>query len=170
VLVRASVALSLASAVVVAAASAGPSAFPYCSGTQLKGHWGESSGAAGTIIVTAILKNTGAGTCAVRGYPALQLIAPSGRKQHTVVTRGGLEPLDLPVKTVVLRPGRSATVRIAYSDVPHDNETRCPESRALLVTPPAAGGAVRIGNAPIAACGHGHLRESPLLAGVRGAA
>lgn len=156
-----------AAATVAATAWAGRTTWPYCGGVVLKGSFGESSGAAGTIIVTAILRNTGAKTCSVRGYPALQLLAANGKPLPTRVTHGGLAPLDRPVQTVVLRPGKSATVRISYSDVIRGSEARCPTARTLLVKPIGAGTAVRIGSAAIGACDHGHLRESPLLAGVR---
>ena len=121
----------------------------------------DENGAAGAIVLAVVLTNSGR-RCAVQGYPGLRLRNPKGPLPTTVL-HGGLAVLNRAVRRVVLASGASATVWVAYSDVPSSSQG-CPGASALLVTPPGQRGTVDvvIEGAP---CNHGTLRESPLLAG-----
>jgi hypothetical protein len=133
-----------------------------CRSTQLAGRIGGSTGAAGTIMLAVVLRNTSGTTCTVRGYPALRLYRPH-RYLPTTVHHGGLVPLNRPVRTITLHPRGQATVLVAYHDVPSGNQP-CLASTSLLVF--SAG---RVDGVPVSvratACG-GRLLESPLIAGV----
>src|SRR3954471_6659973 len=88
-----------------------------CTPSQLGGRIGGSTGAAGTIMLAVVLRNTSRATCTVRGYPALRLYRPH-RYLPTTVRHGGLVPLNRPVRTITLHPRGQATVLVAYHDVP----------------------------------------------------
>src|SRR5207253_2015509 len=97
---------------------------PPCAPAQLRPALLGSNGAAGTILLSVVLRNAG-GTCTLRGYPGLRLIGPMG-PLPTRVEHGGLAVLRRPVRTIRLTHGQRATVLIAYNDVPVGSERRCP--------------------------------------------
>lgn len=142
-------------------------AAPTCAASQLKGKLLDSQGAAGTILFSVTLKNTGA-MCSLKGYPALRI-----KRAHallpTHVVHGGVAMLNSTPKRVALTHLGRASVLIAYSDVPVGSETTCPSGTAIRMRPPGASGWLTI-KVPTTACGHGTLHESPVLAGVRHAA
>ena len=159
----------VATAAALVASSSAAGSTPACHGGELRGHLLNSSGAAGTILLSVTLTNTGS-ACSVRGFAGLLLVR-GNKPLPTHVLHGGLGILDQRPRLVVLRHGGVATVLIAYSDVPTGNESRCRTSTAILVTPPPTrrvsfsyGARVRVRTQ---ACNHGTLRESPVLAGRR---
>jgi uncharacterized protein DUF4232 len=154
------VALAAAAAVTTSAAGSTPT----CRAAQLRGHLLNSSGAAGTIVLSVTLTNRGA-TCTLKGYTRLQLMAGARRPLATRVVHGGLAVLSQRPHTVVLRQGATATVLIAYGDVPTGYE-RCPTGTEILLRVPADQTWIGV-LARTTACNHGTLRESPLLAGRR---
>ena len=134
-----------------------------CRGSKLRGRLLDSSGAAGTLLLAVTLRNAG-GTCSLRGYAGLRL-ARHGKPLPTRVVHGGLAPLNSRPTYVLLAHDRRATILIAYEDVPAGGERSCPSSTTILVRPP--GGREWVPAAARAqACGHGTLRESPVLAGI----
>lgn len=152
---------------VVAVASAASAAVPVtraCRATQLRGSQHGSSGAMGTIMLSITLRNAG-GSCWLEGYAGLHLRDSSGLLP-THVTHGGLAVLMTVPKRVPLSSGKSATVLVAYSDVPRGSET-CAHPTGLVVQPPGQTGKLTAPLSTIAdVCSHGALRESPVLAGV----
>jgi hypothetical protein len=142
----------LAPATVSAAAPAAPT----CRPAQLAGRVGGSTGAAGTIMLAVVLRNTSRTACSLRGYPALRLYRPH-RSLPAHVQHGGLVPLNRRVRGVTLRPRGRASVLVAYHDVPSGSQA-CPVATTLFV----GGVAVSI---RATACG-GRLLESPVIAGV----
>ena len=154
------VALAAAAAVTTSAAGSRPA----CRAAQLRGHLLNSSGAAGTILLSVTLTNQGS-TCTLKGYTRLQLMAGARRPLPTHVVHGGLAILSQRPRTVVLRHGGVATVLIAYGDVPTGYEV-CPTATEILVRVPADQTWLGV-LARTTACNHGTLRESPVLAGRR---
>jgi len=134
-----------------------------CATTALTGSVIGSSGAAGTIETTVALKSTGTAQCSLAGYPGLQMVAASGSNLPTQVLRKGNYGFTAmaPV-TVILAPGRSAYFNIGYSDVPVGDETSCPTSASVEVTPPNALDHLVV-TATLAPCGGGTLTVSPVF-------
>jgi hypothetical protein len=149
----------------VAAPSGAANVTAACQAAQLRGHEFGSTGAMGTITLSITLRNVGA-TCSMKGYTALRLRDSAGLVS-TRVTHGGLAVLTATPKRVVLSSGKSATVLVAYSDVPRGSET-CIDATALVVQPPGQTGwrtvSLPLPNAEV--CNHGAVRESPILIGV----
>lgn len=160
--------LVLAAAVAIGALTltglAGAGRTATCTASQLRGRQLDSTGAAGTIVVSVTLRNVGA-ACTLKGYAGLRLAAHA-KLLPTRVARGGLTPLDQKARTVVLGRGGRSTILLAYSDVATGSETSCPRSTAILVRPPGQSRWLSVA-VRATACNHGTLRESPVLAGVR---
>jgi hypothetical protein len=133
-----------------------------CATGHLHGAVFATSGAAGTIAVGVSLKNTGTTACTLRGYASLRLANARGQLP-TTVTHGGLQPFKTTPKTVLVQPGRKATVLLAYNEVP-SGPLPCPKTSTLLLRPPGASGWLTIGLTAYA-CRH-RLYESPVLAGI----
>jgi hypothetical protein len=135
-----------------------------CATTALTGSVSGSSGAAGTIETTVALKSTGTAPCSMTGYPGLQMLSASGSDLPTQVTRKGAYSFTaMAPTTVILAPGQQAYVNIGYSDVPVGNETTCPTSASLEITPPDAFDHLVV-TAALAPCGGGTLVVSPVFA------
>jgi hypothetical protein len=133
-----------------------------CRAAQLKGSEYSENGAAGTILLSFSLKNTGA-ACTMNGYASLILMA-GVNPLTTNVVHGDL-PVPTPrAKPVRLLHGGYATILVAYSDVVVNNEKRCPDSDAFLVRTPGQTNWLRVA-AGATACGGGTVRESPVIAG-----
>ncbi len=137
---------------------------PACRASQLRGKLLDSSGAAGTILFSVTLRNTGA-ACALKGYTRLRL-KRARVLLPTRVVHGGLAVLNSTPKLVKLKHLGRASVLVSYGDVPVGNESSCPHGTVLRLRPPGLRGwlAVRVSTY---ACARGTLHESPVLAGVR---
>ncbi|MGO8870593.1 MAG: DUF4232 domain-containing protein [Acidimicrobiales bacterium] len=137
---------------------------PRCATPALTGAIAGSSGAAGTIETTVSLTSTSATPCALGGYPGLGLLSANGSALQTnVVRKGNYTFTDMAPTTVTLSKGQAADFNIGYSDVPVGNETTCPSSAFLVVTPPNAYDHLVIG-ATMAPCGGGTMVVSPVFA------
>jgi hypothetical protein len=91
------------------------------------------------------------------------MLTASGSVLPTQVVRGGGYSFTaVTPTTVVLAPGQSALFNIGYSDVPVGNETSCPTSASVEVTPPDATDHLVL-NAALAPCGGGTLTVSPVF-------
>ncbi len=140
-----------------------------CQSTQLSGAVGQSNGGAGTIETTVTFTNTSSGTCTLKGYPGMQLLAASGAALPTNVVRGGGPGFlgaaaNQPAALVTLGPGQTATFSLSYEDVPVGTETSCPTSAKAQVTPPNDTGFLVVG-LQADACGGGTIHVSPVYAG-----
>jgi hypothetical protein len=149
---------------VAASASAGKLSAAACRAGQLHGRVFDSTGAAGTIVLSVTLTNGGA-ACTTRGFTGLQLVGAT-KALPTRVLHGGAPALSPRPSLVRIAHGGSATVLVAYNDVPVGNEGRCAAATTLLVRPP---GDIHWVNVVVSvrACNHGTLRESPVVAGRR---
>ncbi len=135
-----------------------------CATGALTGSVVGSSGAAGTIETTMALKSTATTPCTLGGYPGMQMLASSGAPlPTTVVRKGSYSFTDMTPTSVTLAPGQSVYFNIGYSDVPVGNETTCPTSASVQVTPPNASDHLVV-VAALAPCGTGTLVVSPVFA------
>ena len=134
-----------------------------CTTAGLVGSIVGSSGAAGTIETTVGLRSTAATPCILGGYPGLQMLGPGGATLPTnVVRKGNYSFTSMAPTTVTLSSGQSAYFNIGYSDVPVGNETSCPTSASLEVTPPNATDHLVV-TATLTPCGGGTLVVSPVF-------
>lgn len=134
-----------------------------CRASHLRGHLLSSSGAAGTIVLSATLTNKGA-ACTLKGYTRLQLMASARQTLPTHVTHGGLAILNKKPKLVLLGHNGVATVLVAYSDVPRGYQHSCPTGTEILFRVPGDATWIPV-LARTNACANGRLEESPILAG-----
>jgi hypothetical protein len=123
----------------VGTAAAGPASSTTvgrCHISQLSVHHGASDGAAGTIGVPIVFRNTSSRTCELTGYPGALRLDKHHNSMRTTVVRGGSTIYPDPGPTrVVLAPGHRASVGLAWSDVT-STEGGCHTSTYLEVTPP----------------------------------
>jgi hypothetical protein len=91
------------------------------------------------------------------------MLSASGANLPTQVVRTGSYSFTaIAPTTVILAPGQSAVFNIGYSDVPVGNETSCPTSASVEVTPPNATDHLVL-TAALAPCGGGTLAVSPVF-------
>jgi hypothetical protein len=141
--------------------SAGPQT---CASSGLAASISGSSGAAGTIETTVALKSTSTGACVLSGYPGMQLLDPSGNSLPTnVVRKGNYSFTAMAPTTVTLATSQTAYFNIGYSDVPTGNETTCPASTSVEITPPNDTTHLVV-SANFAPCAAGTLVVSPVFA------
>jgi hypothetical protein len=154
--------VGLSALVAAGSASAVAPATATCRPGQLAGRVGGSTGAAGTIMLAVVLRNVSKTSCSLRGYPALRLYRPH-RYLPTHVTRGGLVPLNRPVRTITLRPRGQSTVLVAYHGVPTGTQP-CTTATTLFVLSEGSNDGVPV-SIRAKPCG-GRLLEGPFVAGV----
>ncbi len=149
--------------------SAHPTPGGRCLSNQLQGARGPGGGAAaGHIVANYVLRNASATTCALDGYPGLQMLDAQGHPLPTVVDRGAAMGLAaVPPRLVTLPPGGSASFSLAYEDVPSGGETTCPTSAQLEITPPNDFDHLVVG-ASLSPCRGGAITVSPVVAGASG--
>jgi hypothetical protein len=142
-------------------------AAPICRDSQL--HLVPAGGgvAGGTAEALFAAVNVSSSSCALRGWPALQVVLKDGRRITPPVRRDHLDvsaPNGVaPVRTIELRPGDAATFGILDADSPNPGIS-CTLAKILLVTPTTGGNAV---SAPLGIgqyCGP-RLIEVPFVAG-----
>ncbi len=104
-----------------------------CRSANLVAHMIAVQGAAGSVIRTYTLVNTGSTTCTLYGYPGLQLLSSSGAKLTTTVLR-----TPATEATVKLTHGASAQFSIEFAAQTGYGNASCPISGQLEITPPNA--------------------------------
>jgi hypothetical protein len=110
------------------------------------------------------LKSTTAGSCVLSGYPGMQLLDSGGNSLPTnVVRKGNYSFTAMAPTTVTLTTGQTAYFNIGYSDVPTGNETTCPSSASVEITPPNDTTHLVV-TANFAPCGAGTMVVSPVFA------
>ncbi len=126
-----------------------------------------SQGALGTIVATLRVTNTGLAPCSLYGFVGMQMLDAGGVPLPTrVVRNGGFFSTQAGPSRFVLQPRGSGTFQMAWSDVPHGNETTCPQAAGLELTPPDEFDhlLVPIANLYLAPCGAGELDITPIRA------
>lgn len=123
-----------------------------------------SEGAAGTIHDTLALKNISGAPCTLYGYVGELMLDAQGQPLPTTVVRGqGTASINDAPQHFTLQPGASATFVMEWSDVPHGNETSCPQSTSIEVTPPDETAFLTL-PLKIAPCAGGTIHISPVRA------
>jgi Protein of unknown function (DUF4232) len=142
-----------------------------CEASNLHAALAGSEGAAGTIELTFSLTNAAGTSCAMNGYPDVQLLDSTGSSMATTVNRGGgLAFENVPASTVSLAPGRSAYFNLGYSDVTVGTETGCPAASQVRITPPGSMSSAVVPVSDLDACGGGAVHVSPVFASTNSAA
>lgn len=75
----------------------------------------DTQGATGHRYVDYAVKNIGASSCSLRGYPDLTLLNNSDRAMHGTRTTVRHDPVS-PVRTVVIKPGKRAFFTFGWVD------------------------------------------------------
>lgn len=133
-----------------------------------------TSAGAGNMLINVTVTNTSNGSCAIVGYPELQLLDKNRIPQATTTT---WDPAV--AKTVVtLAPQGTASTTVRFDfDIPAAGEPSTgacePSSAYLLLTPPNTGATLQTpitgnGGAGITACNHGALDVLPFVPGPTG--
>jgi hypothetical protein len=134
---------------------------PRCHTAQLRGELGRGTAGAGSIFPVLVLRNVGATTCGVFGYPGVSLLDARGRQiGHPAVWVPGVRRL------IVVRPGGavSAAMRLLNPGVAMGN---ClPRSTTMRVYPPDERAALLIPG-QLQQC-MGVFEVKPLVAGTAG--
>jgi hypothetical protein len=112
---------------------------------------------AGNLVGTFSFTNQLDVSCTLFGFPGAQMLDADANPLPTNVVRGGGSfANDPPPSTVSVPPHGAAQFRIHWEQVPVGNETTCPISTTLQVTPPDEFFPLIIPVA-IRACGGGRL-------------
>jgi hypothetical protein len=102
-----------------------------CRSADLVAHMTSVQGAAGSVIRTYTLTNTGTNTCTLVGYPGLQMLTSSGAKLTTTVVR-----TPDTVTTAKLAHDVSVEFSMKYAAQTGYGSLSCPTSTSLEITPP----------------------------------
>jgi hypothetical protein len=142
-------------------------AAPTCRDAQLhlvSAGGGVAGGTAGALFSAV---NVSHASCALRGWPALQLVLTGGRRITPPVRRDHLDANApdgvAPVRRVELGPGDAATFGILDADSPRPGIS-CRPAKTLLVTPTPGGSSVSVPLGIGQYCGP-RLIEVPFVAG-----
>jgi hypothetical protein len=134
-----------------------------------------SQGAAGTIVDTFRVANTGQAPCTLYGFVGMLLLGSSGQAMPTrVVRNGGIFETEAGPSQFVLQPATAASFRAAWSDVPHANDTggACAQASQLEVTPPDEFDhlVITVASFNLAPCNAGEIDVTPIRAAGAGPA
>jgi hypothetical protein len=143
---------------------AGGSTLARCLPGQMRIAAGAYGEAAGQFTQTLTFTNTSRRSCAIAGWPRIEVAAAS-RGRVPVGTRRVVQGAAgaRPFATVVLLPRGSASFDVYGPDWNVRANTRCPSAAAALVTLPSGGFALRV-KMTIPLC-PGGLDVAPVIAG-----
>ncbi|NNN22315.1 MAG: DUF4232 domain-containing protein [Acidimicrobiales bacterium] len=137
-----------------------------CTRGNLSAAKGSSQGAAGTIAAEITFTNVGTSTCTLDGYPGLQLLSSTGAALPTNVVRGGAAGASVTPSNIALVTNGKASFVLSFSDVPTGNQTTCPNSAQVEITPPNDFGYLTI-PLVISPCDSGKINVSAVFAGTQ---
>jgi hypothetical protein len=134
-----------------------------------------SQGAAGTIVDTFRVANTGTGPCTLYGFVGMLMLGSAGQALPTrVVRNGGFFETQAGPGQFLLQPATAASFQAAWSDVPHTDDPQgvCPQAAQLEITPPDEFDHVIIpvNNWNLAPCNAGEIDVTPIRAAGAGPA
>jgi len=115
---------------------------PTCRTSELSLRLGKGGAAAGTAYLPIVLTNHGRSTCALRGYPGVAFVAPTGGQVGTAASRNPQQP----VRTILIAPDSSASALLGIADYQNFPRDRClshPVS-GLRIYPPGNTAAVYV--------------------------
>ncbi|MEU3190222.1 DUF4232 domain-containing protein [Streptomyces sp. NPDC006992] len=116
----------------------GSSSGSRCGTGDLKASFGDNHPGAGQENFALVLTNRSDDTCTVRGYPGLAFVNDAGEQVSFDPHRTGGK-----VRTVELKPGKSAWAPLSYTNPKMTNVTTVTPS-AAKVTPPDERGSLRV--------------------------
>ena len=134
-----------------------------------------SQGAAGTIVDTFRVANTGRAPCTLYGFVGMLMLDASGTPMPTrVVRNGGIFETEAGPSQFLLQPATAASFRAAWSDVPHTNDTggACAQAAQLEITPPDEFDhlVIPVNGFNLAPCNAGEIDVTPIRAAGAGPA
>jgi hypothetical protein len=112
---------------------------PTCQSAQLRLSTGFYGEAGGEYTQTLSFSNVSRPACQLSGWPSLQAVNASGRRQQTKTVRVRQSSPPQPAwSTVILRPGGSASFDVYGEDWDAPSDRACPKTSAVAVVPPHA--------------------------------
>lgn len=126
---------------------------------------GRVDAGAGNFHQTFRLINRAPVSCTFFGFVGAQMLDSHGNPLPTNVVRRGSQVAQGPPTLVVVPPGGSAVFDLHWEDVIVGNETSCPTSSSLKVTPPDEFDSLLVSPFQAMACNHGELDVSAIRAG-----
>jgi hypothetical protein len=118
--------------------------FPPCTKAQLSVSVGSYGEAGGMYAQTFMFTNRSDGTCQTGGWPGFQALSASGQPVRTTQHVRQNAPPAPASTTIDLRPGAKASFDIYNSDWNHIENTACPDTSAVRITPPGAGSYISV--------------------------
>jgi hypothetical protein len=107
-----------------------------CRLSELSVSAGQGTGAAGTISVPILFRNTGTRTCQLQGWPGVAGLNATGAQVTQAVRTPNPQSGGAVPPAVTLAPGATVSAAVQGSDVPVGTATSCVTYPSLLVTPP----------------------------------
>jgi len=111
-------------------------AVPACSADHLSGVFVNSEGGAGSVTAEYGFKNESAGSCSLKGYPTVQMLAKAGGKLATSESHATGGELGVKLSTVVLAHNGVAYFGVHYEAATGYGSLKCPTSGALALIAP----------------------------------
>jgi hypothetical protein len=103
---------------------------PPCTQQQLRITAGRQGAGLGHFYSPVIFRNISTTTCSLRGYPGVEYVAPDG----TAIPTQPDHETTIPVRTVVVRPGKAASAMLSGVDFgPNGGATPCPDVSGVRV-------------------------------------
>jgi hypothetical protein len=134
-----------------------------CDSPDLTVGLGRVDAGAGNLNESITFTNTSSRTCDLYGFPGLQMYDAQNQPLPTKVTWGQGAQQPGP-SDVVLGPGAVASFNLHWEHIPVGNETTCPTSDHVAITPPDAFTSITV-PLHLDACGGGQLDVSAVTAG-----
>ncbi|WP_427016312.1 DUF4232 domain-containing protein [Pseudarthrobacter sp. P1] len=127
-----------------------------CSAAMLSGALDDSGGgAAGSIYIKLIVKNTTGTTCVLDGYPGVSLVGEgNGTQLGAAAERDAAAPSSGPIQ---LAAGASATAVLRYTQAGNYQNCQQVPAEGLRIYPPSATDALYIAH-PLTACSNEDIK------------
>jgi hypothetical protein len=110
---------------------------PVCATLQLRITLGHIGVALGHVGMYFVVKNTGAKTCELDGFPTVQMIGGTKHLVPTMVTFGSDYTVPLiSARLTLIKSGATAAFMLGYADSTGYGLSKCPTAHTLRITPP----------------------------------
>jgi hypothetical protein len=134
-----------------------------CTQLQLSITAGRNGAGLGHYYAPVVFRNVSTQPCSLRGFPGVEYVAPDGRAKATVA----VHETTIPIKTVVVRPGKTAAAMLSGSDFgPNGGAVPCPAVNGVRVIAPGLTEQVFV-PAPVDDCDNGRIFVSTVQPGPR---
>lgn len=106
---------------------------PPCTQAQLRITGGRQGAGLGSFYAPILFRNVSTTACSLRGYPGVEYVAADGTAMPTRPS----QDTAIPVRTVVLPPGKTASAMLSGGDFgPNGGATPCPETAGVRIIAP----------------------------------